>query len=224
MQMVIIRVPKDLLEAFDKTCQKGERAEKIRDMMRKEAANYNGQAPPVSYAKLKAQANKYRQEMEQLKKNPNLDTVADRVLKEEQLQVSWIPRLIKDLLNYRPQPGDEFNRYDVEDFISYLEARLKLEKVLQQIKHHRAIKYGKQETEQQNDKVKEKEYIPPFDLCDSGCGLYETKAEHDAREQKELEEREREEEEEQAKRDAEHSEDDDDEEEEDDEYFPEKYY
>jgi hypothetical protein len=41
-QMVTIRVPKEVLEAFDKTCPKGGRAEKLRSMMEKEACTSQG--------------------------------------------------------------------------------------------------------------------------------------------------------------------------------------
>ena len=42
-QMVTIRVPKEVLEALDKTCPKGGRTEKLRSMMEKEASTSQGE-------------------------------------------------------------------------------------------------------------------------------------------------------------------------------------
>jgi hypothetical protein len=238
LMLVTIRVPKWLLEAFDKTVPPSGRAEAVRQWMRDRVATYGGKMP-VNEEQLKLQLDKNRQEVAKLERNNKIWSVLNLVLRqepaifrpeerqkrvEESLKPEYIPQILKDLAKYKPRANDNFDRCDVLDTIYYLQAKQELAKNVQQIDSYLAIKLGVNESEhtEQKDNKEERPYVP-LNQRNSECEFYETTEQFEARRQKEREEKEAEEREraeQERKWREEHpgyDEDNDDEEEEEDE-------
>jgi hypothetical protein len=192
----IIRVPKWLLEAYDKTCPNG-RPEPIRGFMRERVATHGGTIQ-VNYDELLSQETKHKAEMDRLSKNEKIGKVLYLVLKDGPLRVEYISQIIMDLIEYEVKETDAFSKYDVENCIQFLEVNRELESVLQQIKNYRVAKYGIFETETKEQRNK-RHYVP-LALRDHNCEFYETDEDHKSRLQKEMEEQEAENREEQQER------------------------
>ena len=187
-QMVVVRVPKEVLESFDKTCPKGLRAERIRELMQQEAEKAGNQVQiKVNYEKLKSDADRCRREMERLEKVMDSKKVAvERVaLRSIPLEAENIPLIIQQLHSYSIKPEDDFDRGDAEDYIQDLEFMQTHANLLKELDIYRKANFetsksisSESPTPPTSGKLKRR-YIGPHDLC--GCGIYETRAEHNSR-------------------------------------------
>jgi hypothetical protein len=189
--MVTLRIRKSSLKQFDKTCPKGQRAEKLRELMEAEAVkNGNQSGAAVNYGKLKADADDCRREMARLRKvmGQAFEAVKDVALSFAPLTPENIPLIIKELYQYTIQPEDHFSRASLEDFLEYLETMKKHNDLLSQIDAYRKDKFGTEpehpELEAQGgseEKKREKQYrhIRRSERC--SCGRNETFYEHNRR-------------------------------------------
>jgi hypothetical protein len=216
MVPIIIRVQKWLLEAYDKTCTSG-RPEPIRTFMRERVATYGGKIP-VNFEELKADADKHKAEMENLRKNnPKIERLLFRVHKKD-VEGEHIPLVIEELTNNfkileAKQWEEKFDDYDVLQTVFYLKEKQAFEDAKRRLKKY--LTAGNGIVEQKEPEQKQC-YIPIAEICDdSTCGIYHTKLEHQEQQRKEQEKWEAEEREEQLEREkweAEHSDEDEDDE------------
>jgi len=192
-KLITVRVPKVLLQAFDKTTSDKERTKTVREMMEQRVGQFsNGQPIAMNYEKLKSQTDDCRREMERMRKVLNDRKVAvERVaLREIPLSVENIPSIIEYIRKYVRsgiKSTDGFSKYNVEDYISFLEAMKRHDEVQGELDKCRDAKLGAVAvTKTENDSTgkakavkKERRYIAPEDKC--GCGVYELKEEHNPR-------------------------------------------
>ena len=192
-QLITVRVPKELLQAFDKTTPDKERTKTVRELMEQRVLQFsNGQPLAVNYEKLKSEADGYRRDMERLRKvlNDRKYAVERVAVREIPLTVENIPSIIEYIREYVRKgikAQDGFSTYNVEDYISFLEAMKNHDDVQGELDKCRDAKLGAvavAKTENGSPGKakavkKERRYIAPEDRC--GCGVYETKAEHNPR-------------------------------------------
>jgi hypothetical protein len=190
-QMITVRIPPDLLKAYDKTNPPGGRTEDICAMMQEKLEKSGSQIKTtVSLPKLQSRADKCRREMERLRRvmvtNNKFESVETLALKFAPLNSENIPLIIQELSGYSIKPTDMFDRGDLEDYILLLEAKHKHENLLQEIDNYRKANaepatsdITKHPNNIEKGNSKKKRYISPRDLC--GCGYYETKEEHNRR-------------------------------------------
>ena len=195
-QIVTFRVPKGLLESFDKSClEGGDRAEKLRTMIMQEAEKSGGQTQvPGNYEKLKSDADGCRREMDRLKRamGSKLNAVETVALNFAPLAAENVPMITQKLCSYLIEPQDGFDRGDVEDYIEFLEVLQKHDSLLKEIDSYRKARFGAAEpektlggsTEQKTsthskDGKGRKRHINPKELC--ACGLFEKQEEHNRR-------------------------------------------
>jgi hypothetical protein len=175
LQLVNVRVPKNVLAAFDKTCQKGMRADKIRSMLQQEAEKSGNEVEVViTYKKLIADAESCRREMDRIKKSMNdrFQLVEAAALKNIPLTTENISSIIQELISYPISREAEFDRFDTEDYIKYLYAWQEHQGLLKQIDSQREqagiIKPGVSLVSSEQDKEpKKRRYISPKNRC---CG------------------------------------------------------
>jgi hypothetical protein len=192
-QLITVRVPKELLQAFDKTTPDKERTKTVRDMMEQRVVQFSGGQPlAMNLEKLKAQTDDSRREMERLRKvlNDRKGAVERVALREIPLTIENIPAIIQYIREYVRKgikAQDGFSTYNVEDYISFLEAMKNHDEVQRDLDKCRDAKPGAGAVAKPDNvslgkaKVakKERRYIAPEDRC--SCGIYELKAEHNPR-------------------------------------------
>lgn len=188
-KMVTLRVPPEILEAFDKTHVEGDRNESLIDLMKQKVeVSGNKIEAMVDYEKLESRAESCRREMERIKKalNTKFAVIQDIALRNTEFKPENLPSIIKEILQYPITYQTPFGKNDVHDYIVYLERKCEHEKLLKEIGPIRNAKYGItviteaiSETPEQPTSQRKKRYINPKDLC--GCGRYETLEEHNRR-------------------------------------------
>ena len=102
-----------------------------------------------------------------------------------ELSVENVPFIIEDLTDYHFQSEDDFDRGNIEDYIEFVEVWQRHEELIKQIDNYRkTIRQGRPRAARENSQLNPKttagkRYIPKNLQC--GCGLYETKEEHNIR-------------------------------------------
>ncbi len=190
---VLVRVPKDILDAYDKDVPEKGRNKSIVEMMTKKATEGgNGEAvAAASYEKLAKEAEDVRRDMERIKKalGPRLQAIRRVALTNLAETPENIPKIIKLIDRYEIKERDGFTHLHRLDYIRFLEQTLNHSKLEGKIKPFKDAKYkdvdlGNSQIETGSTKGKSKKdqprrYIPPEQRC--WCGRNETRAEHNRR-------------------------------------------
>ena len=197
-QVITLRVPKKLVKALDEIVPKGKRNEEFVSMaeQRLEKGGNSEAIKDDRFERLCVEADGYRREIDKLRKvlGHKMHLIDAIALSLMPLTPENIPRIIKYISSYSKtslKPSDGFSAFNVLDYIRFLEEMLKHSLVQTEIDKFRAEQSKDVDVEnisprtsqdgeaKKTTRKKEQRYIPEINRC--GCGVYETKEEHNPR-------------------------------------------